>query len=52
MTKTRFNGSRLGYLLTEEETEKVSIIMDYMDMTPHEFLSHCIDTLWRRLHEG
>lgn len=49
VTKVHFDGNRLGYLLSEEETEKVVAIMDYMDKPPHEFVSHCIEVLWNRM---
>lgn len=41
---------RMGYLLTEDQTEKVLIMSDYMDMIPHDFMEHCIDVLWNRMN--
>lgn len=39
--------NRIGFLLDEESTEKVFILMDYMSAeTLHDFMMQTIDTLW------
>jgi aspartate/methionine/tyrosine aminotransferase len=49
-SKAHHTGTRLGYLLTEEQTERVLLIMDYMDMHPYSFMDHCIDVLWEGMN--
>lgn len=49
-SKAHFTGTRLGYLLTEEQTERVLLMVDYMDMPPHNFFDHCIDVMWEGMH--
>jgi len=41
---------RIGYVLTEEETEKVYLLADYLDIEPSMFFSHCINIMWSRLN--
>jgi len=41
---------RLGYVLTEEETEKVAAITDHLEIDPDQFFTHCIDVMWSKLN--
>lgn len=52
MSKTHYNGARLGFLLTEEETEKVAEVMDHLGLQPNDFLDHCINVMWGALKYG
>jgi len=41
---------RLGYILTEEDTDKVTAITEHLEIAPNEFFHHCIDIMWSKLN--
>jgi len=50
--KASIKNNRLGFLLTEEETERVVEIMDYQGLPPEMFAQHCIEVLWAAYEEA
>jgi hypothetical protein len=52
ITKTCQNDTRLGYLLTEDDTQKVIAIMNHLGLPPHYFVDHCIKVLWEALNKN
>lgn len=38
--------NRLGYLLNEEDTDKVLHLAQHLEINPNAFMDHCITVLW------
>lgn len=46
LLNTEEENGKLGFILGEEDTEKVLALSEHLGIPPNAFFSHCIDTLW------